>query len=453
MPLIINGKKTKNKYETIARAIVDFETSETTYYEDGVHYTPKSNDYNLIIYDEIDRDIVTNIRKVIRNLELKITHIKKINLQNSDNYVVIKDEEEYKKNKRSFVETRTQNSFSFGSTNTWYITIINKELDNSYLEITDIYDTLNNYKTITSLSFYEKLLRAPFTIIYDNIGIFNENYYGIKRLNYPGIKNFTHNKNIIPYRILISSRSEPENEFNRDIFYFETMCKIIKKYNPGSIKHTKYGYKLCVKENIYLDIRNLSGSVYNHKIEFTTSYSSKLFYGSGDLKTDLKDILDINKNNPPHDGENRCFITNTPLYEDAVLIKISLETENRYILCSKLATTAIYLIGFNNPVVNYYGVCAFLNAMLNRQCAFKVGYFSLDNEEEIIETLNLTDLEKNLLLLEKNNKGCEFLEIKNNIIFTDKKNNINFVASKELTDKDIIQSLSNNTVLFTYSNV
>jgi hypothetical protein len=315
----------------------------------------------------------------------------------------------------------------------WSLKCVNKD---TYLSIPEV-SVLIQEQTY--------LMKSVSTIIVDKIDLFNMQSF-TKQINYPSLEqyNIFDNKQILNKRIYIS-------------LMFGLDYEILKCYTPeiklpksnimeNSMKlipYTDLSISVCVKNNNCVNSLDMQNLEITHKKQIRRRNPKKEWY------TQLRESFDYKKQEEQKLNINDvCFITNAPLYKNAVVLKVSYKNKENisYILICKLLYHIPFIIDNKEVCIRTY----FKLKNIEILESYLTNIVRTERDAINIIPNNLIDPLKKEIMESISINGAYYNHIHNKhllYVINLKKNKV-YLGMRNIYDADIIEYKNTNTILF-----
>jgi hypothetical protein len=292
----------------------------------------------------------------------------------------------------------------------WSLKCVNKD---TYLSIPEV-SALIQEQTY--------LLKSISTIIIDKIDLFNMQSF-TKQINYPSLEQYSifDNKQILNKQIYIS-------------LMFGLDYEILKCYKHG-LKLPKRNIMEISMKLIQLDL--------THKNQIRRRNPKKEWY------TQLRESFDYKKQEEQEFNINDvCFITNAPLYKNAVVLKVSYKNKKNtsYILICKLLYHTPFIIDNKEVCIRTY----FKLKNIEILETYLTNIVRTESDAINIIPNNLIDPLKKEIMESISINGAYYKMIHNRQLLyaiNIKKNKV-YLGMRNIYDSDIIEYKNTNTILF-----
>jgi hypothetical protein len=322
----------------------------------------------------------------------------------------------------------------------WSLKCINKD---NYLSIPEV-SVLIQEQTY--------LMKSISTIIVDKIDLFNIPSF-TKQINYPSLEQYSifDNKQILNKQIYISLMFGLDYEILKCYKHeLKLPKKNIMEISLKLIPYTDLSISSFCFKNKHNNVKSLDNQ---HKKQIRRRNPKKEWYNqlreSFDYKKQEEQELNINESGKPIFPYDVCFITNAPLYGNAVVLKVSYknkENTNSYILICKLLYYIPFIIDNKEVCISTYFKLknieileSYLTNMVRTESdAINMIPNTLIDplKKEIMESISINGAYHKLI---HNRRLLYAINIKKNKVY---------LGMTNIYDSDIIEYKNTNTILF-----
>lgn len=422
--------------DRIAKCMINIESNRIVYNEYG-EKVDKKEKFNVYQDEFVEYDFILQYAKIIlylrpdQNFSYCEIQNKIMNLtipiqnfihKNSDNYNLI----EIKPS-----NTITKNNCGYSSKVFRFITSnfdsFKKSLKTDRISFSWFIEKFNKTNSFYIPELYPKippeeyLNKSIFTVIYDGVGMFQNNKI-IKQINYPSLKQYyMYNKcKIIEEPIYISLK--------------EGLIYEIYNYFKGSLPKLYLPHK--VERNMKYNLKYKDFPDYNIKrVDLERTWEDQIL-DDFDYKKQEEIEKNLNKEDKNKFRNDICFISRIPLYDRYYIVRISNKT------CE--FNIAVSPCGFE--------IFMCLSQIIYKDKGYKIlsvierNYSKKRKFLDVLDTLAINPIKKNIMKCIEL-YGCYMTE-KMELYTVDKKTSQIYVGLEQIGDADIIKYSNTNTILF-----
>ena len=404
-----------NDMTNIAKIMINIEFNRVIYDQDGIQ-VDQNTKFNEYLDNGIQYDIMTNrgfiiicsdncidnkFIKQLSNLVIALNHdIPSICIQYlSHQYTLVTQKNTYANNNNKSSSSRYRkimlhNSMSSKITEnknvyfTWYVIPHIKQ--NSAFYIPELDSKAPNI---------DYLLRSPYTIIYDQINLFNMQH-GYKQLNYPSLSQYTlYNKNIImDFIIILEKITGLEYEIYNCLAVDKNYTNADRRY----VYTNELDQRLSTACLMHIGSRVGFNLVKPTRVDLTKTWELQIKEPHIYEEQEKNGINDVSNGIPPRPNDI-CYFGHTPLFGDVIVLTITQTlpdgNQNQFdILVSK----SIYHIETGKPSLRRIIRENNMDIICRRITTFP------RNTIDVINNLNINPIKKDIMI-SMERYGCALL--------------------------------------------